>query len=366
MRSLNLDKLSLEEKICQKIIIGMDTPNAIDKIENLITKYRIGGILLYKKNYKNIEELINLINHIKELNRKNNVPMFIAIDQEGGRVNRLTNELENIPAPYKLAKVENAKEYVQKAGRITGEILHRLGFNMNFAPVLDIKRFPDNHAIGDRAFSENVEEVTELGIEYMKKLQENQVVSVIKHFPGHGATNSDSHFKIPKIKEKINDLEEKDMKPFKKAIENGADAVLVGHMRIKDITINPASISRKFIAKYLKKKYRFNGLVVTDDMRMKAMKYRFGANKSIIKAFEAGNDIIVFKYDKGIEVVNEVINMAKSGKLKINQIDNSVNKILNIKDKYEINNDKIELVDNEYIEKINEQIIEIRDKCKIK
>lgn len=366
MRNLKLDKLSLEEKICQKIIIGMDTPNAIDKIENLITKYKIGGILLYKKNYKNIEELINLINHIKELNRKNNVPMFIAIDQEGGRVNRLPNELENIPAPYKLSKLENAKEYVQKAGEITGNTLHRLGFNMNFAPVLDIKRFPDNHAIGDRAFSENIEEVTEYGIVYMKKLQENQIVSVVKHFPGHGATNSDSHFKIPKIKEKINDLEVKDMKPFKKAIENGADAVLVGHMRIKDITINPASISRKFITKYLKKKYRFNGLVVTDDMRMKAMKYRFGANKSIIKAFEAGNDIIVFKYDKGIEVLNEVINMAKSGKIKMNQIDNSVNKILNIKDKYEINNDKIELVDNEYIEKINEQIKEIRDKCKNK
>lgn len=366
MRNLKLDKLSLEEKICQKIIIGMDTPNAIDKIENLITKYKIGGILLYKKNYKNIEELINLINHIKELNRKNNVPMFIAIDQEGGRVNRLPNELKNIPAPYKLSKLENAKEYVQKAGEITGNTLHRLGFNMNFAPVLDIKRFPDNHAIGDRAFSENIEEVTEYVIEYMKKLQKNQVISVIKHFPGHGATNSDSHFKIPKIKEKINDLEEKDMKPFKKAIENGADAVLVGHMRIKDITINPASISRKFIAKYLKKKYRFKGLVVTDDMRMKAMKYRFGANKSIIKAFEAGNDIIVFKYDKGIEVLNEVINMAKSGKIKMNQIDNSVNKILNIKDKYEINNDKIELVDNEYIKKINEQIKEIRDKCKNK
>lgn len=366
MRNLKLDKLSLEEKICQKIIIGMDTPNAIDKIENLITKYKIGGILLYKKNYKNIEELINLINHIKELNRKNNVPMFIAIDQEGGRVNRLPNELENIPAPYKLSKLENAKEYVQKAGEITGNTLHRLGFNMNFAPVLDIKRFPDNHAIGDRAFSENIEEVTEYGIEYMKKLQKNQVISVIKHFPGHGATNSDSHFKIPKIKEKINDLEEKDMKPFKKAIENGADAVLVGHMRIKDITINPASISRKFIAKYLKKKYRFKGLVITDDMRMKAMKYRFGANKSIIKAFEAGNDIIVFKYDKGIEALNEVINMAKSGKIKMNQIDNSVNKILNIKDKYEINNDKIELVDNEYIKKINEQIKEIRDKCKNK
>lgn len=366
MRNLKLDTLSLEEKVCQKVIIGMDTLNAIDKIENLITKYKIGGILLYKKNYKNLEELINLINYIKELNIKNNVPMFIAIDQEGGRVNRLPNEFENIPAPYKLSKIENTKKYVQKAGKITGEILHRLGFNLNFAPVLDIKRFPDNHAIGDRAFSENIDEVAEYGIEYMKKLQENQVVSVIKHFPGHGTTNSDSHFKIPKIKEKINDIEDKDMKPFKKAIENGADAVLVGHMRIKDITINPASISRKFITKYLKKKCRFNGLVVTDDMRMKAMKYRFGANRSIIKAFEAGNDIIVFKYDKGIEVLNEVINMAKSGKLKANQIDNSVNKILNIKDKYQINNDKIELVNEEYIEKINEQIKEIKDKCNLK
>ena len=83
---------------------------------------------------------------------------------------------------------------LQKAGEITGEILNRLGFNMNFAPVLDIKRFSDNHAIGDRAFSENIDEVAEYGIEYMKKLQENQIVSVVKHFPGHGATNSDSHF----------------------------------------------------------------------------------------------------------------------------------------------------------------------------
>lgn len=366
MRNLKLDMLSLEEKICQKVVIGMDTPNAIEKIENLVTKYKIGGILLYKKNYKNLEELVNLINYIKELNRKNNVPMFIAIDQEGGRVNRLPDEIENIPSPYKLSKIENAKEYVQKAGEITGNVLHRLGFNMNFAPVLDIKRFPDNHAIGDRAFSENIDVVTEYGIEYMKKLQENQIVSVVKHFPGHGATNSDSHFKIPKIKENIKSLEKQDMNPFKKAIENGADAVLVGHMRIKDITISPASISRKFITKYLKKKCRFKGLVVTDDMRMKAMKYRFGVNKSIIKAFEAGNDIIVFKYDKGIEVLNEVINMAKSGKIKMNQIDNSVNKILDIKEKYEINNNKIELVDDEYIEKVNEQIKEIRDKCNLK
>ena len=105
---------------------------------------------------------------------------------------------------------------------------------MNFAPVLDIKRFEDNHAIGDRAYSSNVNLVSKYGIDYMETLKNNNIVSVIKHFPGHGATTKDSHFILPIIRKNISNIEKEDMKPFKKAIKKGADDLLVGHLLIKD------------------------------------------------------------------------------------------------------------------------------------
>lgn len=244
--------------------------------------------------------------------------------------------------------------------------MKKSGINLNFAPVLDIKRFEDNHALGDRCYGENKEDVTKYGIVVMKKLQNKGVIPVIKHFPGHGATKQDSHAFLPVIATKMEKLEKEDMYPFEQAIKSGADAILVGHLLIKNITgIYPASLSRKFIYKYLRKKYKYNGLIVTDDLKMKAIKMIYGAERAVKKAFEAGNDIIVFRFNSAEEkrTIENIINLTKKGKIKESRINKSVKRITKLKEKYNVSDNFEELgID---IEEINGQIVEIRRKCNI-
>lgn len=360
----NINKLSIEEKVGQMLMVGMNTSNVKEKVKKFILEYKVGGIILYKKNYKNYKELIELVNYIKDLNCVNKTPLWIAIDQEGGRVNRLPKDFENLPSANKLSNYEK-EDLVEKAGNITGRILNKVGVNFNFAPVLDVKRFEDNHAIGDRAFSDDIDKVTKYGVEYMKELQKQKVVSVIKHFPGHGATNKDTHYFLPKIKKSIKKLQKEDMKPFVQAIEEGADALLVSHLRInRGAGYLPTSMSRKFITKFIRKKYRFKGLIVTDDLRMRSVKNLYGKNKPIIKAFGAGNDIIVFKYNSENEkVIDKLVESVRNNKLIEARVNRSVNRILKMKEKYNISNEKIE-VDENFINNINKEIMYIKNKIK--
>ena len=356
----NVKELSLEEKIGQMIIVGLNNSNAIDNLQEIIQKYKVGGVLLYKKNYKNYEEMVNLINKIKELNKVNKIPMFIVIDQEGGRVNRMPNEFKNLPSANKLASKSHEKNFVKIAGEITGRMLKKAGINMDLAPVLDLKRFKDNHSIGDRAFSKNQEEVSKYGVEYMKALQQNDIISIAKHFPGHGATDQDSHFIIPKLKYDVETLENEDIIPFKEAIKNKVDGILIGHLRVNEIDKNkPLTISKKFIVEYIRKKYRYNGLVVTDDMRMKATKVRYGKNKIVEKAFLAYNDIIIFKYDKDIKVIDNILQLVNKQKISLKRVNKSVMRILKAKKKYNLNDNKIN-ADKDFIEEINNDIEKVR------
>ena len=358
---MNLEELSIEEKIGQMIMIGLDTNYITERIEKMISDYKIGGIILYRKNFSTYEQMLKLINDIKALNRNNRIPLFIAIDQEGGRVNRMPPEIKNLPSANKLASLNNMDIIINSA-KITGNLLKKSGFNLNFAPVLDIKRFDSNHAIGDRCYGETKEEVSRYGVTVMKELQKQGIIPVVKHFPGHGATKRDSHYLLPIVNSNIEDLEKEDMYPFKQAIKEGADALLVGHLLIKKTTgIYPASLSRKFITNYLRKKYRFRGLIITDDLKMKAIKLLYGPDLAVEKAFKAGNDIIVFRFNSSEEkrVIDKITNLVKKGKIKESQINRSVRRILKIKENYNVSDEHIDK--NLDIEEINKEIEKIRN-----
>lgn len=360
---MDIDKLTIQEKIGQMIMVGMDTNYITERIETLITKYKIGGIILYRKNFNTYQDMLNLIRELKTLNQKNKIPLFIAIDQEGGRVNRMPKELLNFPAANKIATI-GGKEYVKKSAQITGEILKKSGFNLNFAPVLDIKKFSDDHPIGDRCYGENKEDVVKFGIGAMKEMQNSGIISVIKHFPGHGSTKIDSHRFLPIVSKNIEQLEQEDIYPFIQAIKNGADALLVGHLVIKEITgIYPASLSRKFIIEYVRRKYKFNGVIFTDDLKMKAIKFLFGASSAIEKAFQAGNDVIVFRFNQKEEkrAIEKITKMVESQKIKIGRINRSVKRIISLKEKYKISDS--EEIEGVNVEEINKRIQEVRDKC---
>ena len=358
---MNIEELTIREKIGQMIIIGLETNHITERIKKMITEYKIGGIILYRKNFSTYKEMVKLINDLKQLNKSNKIPLFISIDQEGGRVNRMPPEIKNLPPANKIASLKN-KKIIIKSAQITGTLLKNSGFNLNFAPVLDIKRFNDKHAIGDRCYGKTKEEVIEYGIPVMKQLQNQGILPVIKHFPGHGATKQDSHAFLPVINSNISYLQKEDMYPFEEAIKQGADAILVGHLLIKKITgIFPASLSRNFITNYLRKKYRYKGLIITDDLKMKAIKFVYGSALAVEKAFKSGNDIIIFRF-KTIEeqrILTKIENLVKKGKIKEHQINRSVKRIINIKTKYNISDDIIE--DNLDIQKINSEIDEIRN-----
>lgn len=360
---MEINELSIQEKIGQMIMIGMDTNYITDRIRTMITKYKIGGIILYRKNFNTYEKMLELIHQLKELNRVNKIPLFIAIDQEGGRVNRMPQEIINLPAANKIA-LQGDKDLIKKSAHLTGELLKKSGFNLNFAPVLDIKNFSNEHAIGDRCFGNDKETVAKYGITTMKSLQEQGIISVIKHFPGHGSTSKDSHYLLPIINKKFKDLENEDMYPFEQALNNGADCLLVGHLLIKNITgFSPASLSRKFISRYIRKKYKYNGLIFTDDLKMKAIKFLYGPVNAVIKAFKAGNDIIIFRFNKDEEKnsIEKVLKLVKSGKIKESRINRSVKRIINLKEKYNVSDDMPE--ESIDIDSFNNEILKIREKC---
>lgn len=352
--------LSLEEKIGQMLIIRMYGNKVTDTLKNMIEKYKIGGVILYSKNYNTYSEMISIINEIKKINRMaNNVPIFISIDQEGGRVNRMPSEFKNLKSAKTLADKNNI-DIIKEAGHITAKMLEESGFNLNFAPVLDIQRFDDNHAIGNRCYGKNEEEVIKNGIEIMKQMQEGGVIPVIKHFPGHGATQRDSHFLLPKIDKSMKNLEKEDILPFDYAIREGADAIMVGHLMLPDVdTENPASLSNIIIQKYLRDKYKFNGLIMTDDLKMRAIKYIYGYKEATMRAIKAGNDIIMIgsSYSTIKSIIKKIKKQIKDNKINIKDINKSIDRIISIKEKYKINDNEVKGTDidniNTVIDKIN-------------
>lgn len=331
---MDLNKLSLEEKIGQKFMFGINNHN-IDIIIDLIKRYHIGGVILYKKNYNNYDEMLSVIKRLKEANKNNKLPLFIAIDQEGGRVNRMPLEFKNIKNIYDMSKKN--KDLLYENGCITGQMLNEMGINMNFAPVLDM--YNDNSKVlYKRCFYGNIDDINAASTKYISGINENKIISVIKHFPGHGVSTMDSHLVIPYVRD-YNKVLDKHIKPFDNAIKNGIDAVMVNHLIIKGMTDGvPASISYGFIDKYLRKRNNYDGLVITDEMNMlsRNILYKFSYAKHM---FTSGSDIFVVKINdrSNIKLIENYMKFLGKHHEYIDMLDDNVKRIIRIKNKYNVN-----------------------------
>ena len=205
--------MTLEEKIGQMVIIGLDGYTMDDNTRTMIEDNRVGGFILFGENVKSSDQLLALVNSLKSTNSKNKIPLFISVDQEGGRVNRMPKEIKNLPASKTIGEVNNG-EFSYEIGSILGEEIKAFGFNMDFAPVLDINSNPKNSVIGDRSFGTNAEVVSKLGIQTMKGIQAGGVIPVVKHFPGHGDTSVDSHIGLPSVENDMTRLKSFELVPF--------------------------------------------------------------------------------------------------------------------------------------------------------
>lgn len=330
---ININEMTLDEKIGQMVLSGFNGTDFNSELDTLINDLKVGGVILFSRNIEDSKQLKKLNLDIEEANK--NIPVFISIDEEGGRVNRLAKNIKRFESAKSIGDKGDIK-YAYENGKEIGKTLKDHKINMNFAPVLDIYSNSKNTVIGDRAFGNNEKIVETMGIATMQGLKDEHVIPVIKHFPGHGDTEVDSHIGLPIVDKSIDQLYDFEFVPFKKAIESGADAVMVSHILIKQIDDkNPATLSYNLITGILRNDMKFSNVIITDDMCMKAITNRLSVEEASIKSIKAGSDIILIGSDIGKtkSVIEKIKLEVETNEISEKRIDESVYRILKLKEK---------------------------------
>lgn len=333
-----IESLSLEAKVGQLFLVGFDGPGLNPEIKDLIKNYQIGGIIYFSRNIENPAQIAELSNELQTeaLRSGAEIPLFIAVDQEGGNLRRI-KDISYFPANKLLGRKDDP-ELMAKIGRIIGSELKNLGININLAPVLDVNNNPNNQVIGDRSFGGDPKLVARLGRAYIKGLQAADTAAAAKHFPGHGDTVSDSHTELPTINHPRNRLDRVELYPFKKAIEVGVDMIMTAHIYFpaieKEVGL-PATLSKAVLTDLLREDLAFEGLIITDDLEMEAVAANFNTAEAAVQTIEAGSDLILIahSYQKQKRAIEAVLKAVKSGRISEKRIDQSLKRILKVKGK---------------------------------
>lgn len=350
--------MTLKEKIGQMTLVGLEGYTLNEQIKEMIDTYHTGGILLLGGNVKHSDQLLTLANSIKHYNSKHTIPLFLGVDEEGGRVSRVPNELKSIPSSQHIGKI-NDEEISYKVGTVLAKRAQAFGFNMNFAPVLDINSNPNNPVIGDRSFGSDSGIVSRLGIQTMKGIQAKSIIPVVKHFPGHGDTSVDSHIGLPTVHHDLNRLKSFELIPFIEAINNDADAVMTAHILLPEIDPDhPATMSKTIISDLLRDQLNFNGVIMTDDMAMGAIIKNYDIGDAAVRAVMAGVDIIMVAhtFDNQVAVITALYEAVQAGKISEERINKSVYRILSLKQKYNITDQEVDPIS---VKELNKEIDEV-------
>lgn len=349
-----VESMSLEEKIGQLFIVGFESEEINDEIVDLVKNQKVGGLIYFSRNIVDSNQIINLNNEIKAIEK--DIPLFISVDEEGGVVSRVPEEFVKLPSSGYIGQF-NDENLSYNVGKIIAKELNSLGFNMDFAPVLDIDSNPNNTVIGERAFGNNSEIVSRLGIKTMEGIKDGKIIPVVKHFPGHGDTDVDSHYGLPIVKKTLEELENLEFIPFKNAIDNGADVVMISSIILESIDNEyPATMSKKVTTDILRDSLGFDGVIATDDMTMGAIVDNYNLADAVIMSINAGSDLVLVchGYDDIINSIVAVKDAVNSKIISEEKIDESVYRILKLKDKYNVNN---KIIGNDIdIEGINSEI----------
>lgn len=319
--------MKIIQKLYQMFILGTKGNN----LESAIKK-GIGGIIFFTDDIISMDDFQN---KIKYFSKQSNIPLFFSIDQEGGRVERtqnIWNGKKYLSARYAFQKGET---FLQEQTQAISDELKNYGINLNFAPCCDVDTNPDNPIIAERAFANNAEDVIKGAETVIKTYRKNGIISCIKHFPGHGDTNCDSHLMLPEIDIPLKDMENIHIKPFKVITEKGlADIVMVAHIHCKcfDENVIPTSLSKNAI-NYLRTFY--DGVICSDDMVMKALDNFENACETAIKA---GVNMFIYRNcnDETINIIETIAEKAKFDEVLQKNIEESYEKIIQLKRRYNL------------------------------
>ena len=360
-----LGSMTLEEKLCQMMMPSFryeacrsasyctGLTGMRGELEQFLQKYHFGGIILFEENFADSKESAAFISALKTADG-GDVPLLIGTDQEGGVVYRIPFGT-GFPGNMALGAT-GSYEDIYSTASIIGDELASLGMNLDFAPVADVNNEPKNPIIGVRSFSDDPAYTAECVVPYMKGLQDRKVVPVLKHFPGHGDTATDSHTGLPLVNKTYEEIKKCELVPFKKGIEQGADMIMTAHIQYplieKETYVSkkgtgvylPATLSKKMITDILRKDLGFNGVVISDALQMDAVKAYFKEEDVLRLAVNAGIDMMLMPADFQLplsqylneleSVIQTAVRLAEAGEIDEKRINESVRRILKLKAKY--------------------------------
>ena len=321
-------KLSMDERIGQLYIVALYTnkdQNHISGVRKLVEQEKIGGIILMQDD---AEQEIALVN---EFQKKSRVPMLFGMDAEWGLYQRIKTA-HKFPWAMTLGAIQDNNLVYEMASKIA-EDAKKMGIYWNFAPVVDVNTNPKNPIIGNRSFGSDVQNVIAKALAYAQGLQDNGVLAAIKHFPGHGDTDVDSHLDLPVVKHSLERLNKIELAPFKALMDKKIGGAMIAHLYVPQLEKGkniPASISYDIVTNLLKNKFRYEGLIITDALNMNAVAKKYPAGELDLRAFKAGNDVLLFSQDvpTGKKLIKEAI---QKGEISEKRLEESVKKILKTK-----------------------------------
>ena len=348
-----LSTMSDEEKVGQLFIIrpeALDPALTPDQVSDTykygstalsgdmaakLASYPVGGVALFGKNIQDPAQLSAFVSALKNSAK---TPLLIGIDEEGGKVSRIgKNPAFNVKQYESMAKIGDTGESQNAfdVGSTIGEYLKQYGFNLDFAPVADVNTNPENPVIGERAFSSKPEIVGEMVTKEIQGLSSKGIISCIKHFPGHGDTKEDTHDGYAHTNKTWQEMLDCELIPFKSGIAGGTDMVMVAHITADKVASDglPSSLSYEIVSEKLRGELGFQGVVITDSMAMGAIAKNYSSGESALAAINAGVDIILMPEDF-TAAYDAVLTAVKNGQLSRSRLDESVLRILNLKEKY--------------------------------
>jgi beta-N-acetylhexosaminidase len=332
---MSADKEEIQKKVAQFLIVGFPGTKLEGSTLHSLMRMGVGGIILFKENYESPDQLVELTNALQKNIQTStylNMPLWIAVDQEGGRVQRFKAPFTILPPLEEIGKINSPKTCFE-AGFIVAQELRAVGVNLNFAPVIDVRQ-TDAPVIGDRSFSRDPQVVANLGSALIRGLQKGGVLAVAKHFPGHGGTLVDSHEDLPRITKTAAQFDEVDWQPFRRAVRSRVEGIMTAHIQCPELDPSrPATLSRKILQDVLRKDIRFTKLIFSDDLEMGAIAKQYSPKDAAFLAVEAGCDHLIFghKLETAEEVLESLTKAFMDGGLLAARLDESLERITDAK-----------------------------------
>jgi beta-N-acetylhexosaminidase len=325
-------------RVGQRFMIGFDGLEASADVKRLIRDFGVGHVILFARNVDSPEQVAGLNRELQETARDagHDTPLLIAVDQEGGRVARMGPPWTVWPPLRALGRI-GSEDLARRMGAALAAECASAGIKCDFAPIMDVDTNPDNPIIGNRSFADDPELVGRLGVAMIEGLQGGGVVASAKHFPGHGDTDLDSHLELPVVEQSRSRLEDVEIRPFKRAIAARVATIMMAHVLYPELDPEyPASISRPVVDGILRRELRYDGVVLTDDLEMKAVADRWTPDRSAVLAMQASCDIVPVcnTHDAQVTAIEGAVRAVEAGDVTFKAMDDSLRRVRSLKERY--------------------------------